>query len=211
MSTPLRVFALAALIGASAPASAARGPSAERAVNTLSRSAARLARTRFANKTFTAYRGSNFSLKVRPAAKVIVLQKGLKRTGFFLDKQGRLPKAQAAKLARMLRNEPRATSDVLLRGLLRSSNQLRKQERRLATQLPLITSLLKKASRVGGTRDREIWRGTNGSITYRPQAKVLVGSGRFARKGFFLYETARGLEVQGDYVEGLQSFLLESK
>ena len=200
------VGAVMLALALSTPAWAAPG-----VVGTIERNAGRLAGTRIAERQVTAISRPGFTVSIRPRHKVIVVQRGLfRRQGFFLGRDGKLSTGDRAALGRMLRQHaPGATASTVRQGLLGSIRKFKVKQRQLRRQDPLINSLLRRAAGTSGSKDRVLWQGSHGSLTYRPSANVLVGSSLTSRKGFFLSRGPGGLTVQSHYQDGLRQFLLQ--
>jgi hypothetical protein len=175
-------------------------------LDAIERTGRRLGQTRMAERETAVIDRGTFAVWVRPAARVIGVSRGLSQHGFFLDRDGRLPAAERARLGEMIQhNAPGATAGTVRRNVISEIQRFKTHERALRRQDPVIRDVLHRAS--GARTERTVWRGRRGSLQYRPQANVLAGVAPLSRQGFFLSRTARGLEVEPRDLDGLRQFL----
>lgn len=186
-------------------------------IRTLERNTSRLAKTRMADRTFTAIDAPGLTVYLRPRTGgdgmvhgMIGVSRGLSQRGFFLGSNGSLSPADRAELSRLIQNKaPDASSRTVVRSLVSSIQQHKARDQRLARQDPLINSVLKQAAKVTGNKDTLLWRSSrsNASLVYRPSVQVIGGETTFSRQAFFLKKGPAGLSVQPEYLDNMRSFL----
>lgn len=181
-------------------------------LGTIERNARRLANTRMADREITVFSKPGFAVWVRPAARVIGVQRGLFRSqGFFINRDGKVRSGDREELGRLLqRHAPGLSSRAVRRNLLGQIRQFKVHERALKRQDPLINGLLQQAAGTG--QQRVLWQGRRGSLSYNPVNNVLVGADRHGTQGFFLTRGAKGgLSVQSHHQNELREFIYRSR
>lgn len=186
-------------------------------IGALERNARRLAGTYLGGQRFEAIRGRRQTISLRPERGVISVERTFSRKGYFLDQHGRLSAADRAALARdIARGNPGATSKDVLATLRGSLGQHRARQRELRQADPTIDGLLSQISALpAGDRRAEItlWRGARGTLSYRPQTRVIVGSAGLSSEGFFFKAPRAGETpaLRDDSLQSLRAFITDRR
>ncbi len=181
------------------------GLASAQVARTLERSTARLARTSLRGEV-VAIAGGRLSVWLRPEAKTIVAARGLQQQGFRLDERGALSTRDRAALDALIKQHaPDATPGSTLGVILEGLKAIKATERRHRGQDRLIGSLLQKTAGLKGSREVVLWQSGGATLTYRPDANVLIGYGRGGQRGFFLEGGRLGDSSRRDLREFLAS------
>lgn len=178
-------------------------------VPTIEKSLSRLAKTRpLGDPELMVAESRRGSIWIRPARKVIEVRRWLSSRGYVMGEGGVLSSGDRLKLNQQIAQIcPKATSASVRRTLLQELKGYNRYKRTLRQQDSKIDSILGRAAQARNGTLPVLWQSSKASLSFRPEANVLVGSRGLGQRGFRVERQGNRLTLAPYERQALREFL----